>query len=88
MRLSNRLIVVLGVLLLLFSNIQPASASHRFSESLPVSQSPDADVKIEYQTLENGIAMPVTRTSPFGWVWLFVAVGFCLFTVVIARFLQ
>lgn len=48
MRPSFRLIVVLGVLLLLFSSIQPASASHRFSGNFPVSQAPDADAIFEH----------------------------------------
>ena len=56
MRLRFCSFVTLGALLLLFSNIQPASASHRFSENFPASQAPRSSVVFEHLTIEDGLS--------------------------------
>jgi len=56
MCLHFRLFIALGALLFLFSNIQPASAGHRFSENFPVSQAPGSSVFFEHLTIDGGLS--------------------------------
>jgi len=56
MRLSCRLVVLLGVMLVINFSIEPALAIHRSSESVPLSQAPGSSVVFEHVTIEDGLS--------------------------------
>ena len=73
MRLRFRPFINLGALLLLFSSIQPASASHRFSENFPASRAPRSSVVFEHLTIEDGLSqnagLALLQDSQ-GFIWI------------------
>ena len=71
MRPSFRLTVILGVMLILFSNVQPARAIHRSSEALSFSQAPESSMV--YKLLKDD-SDTENNATPFWRSWWLVTI--------------